>query len=393
MNVPASPVLNPPSTRQYYLDWVRVLAFGILILFHTGVFFVAESGWHVKNNVTVEWIQWPMRWFGQWRLSLLFFVSGVGTSFALRSRTSGQFAAERTKRLLLPLVFGMLVVVPPQIYFERLWRGQFAGSYLDWYPSVFEFVAYQEGGGGGSFSWHHLWFVAYLWVFSLLCLPIFRFFKTPTGRRWLGTLGRWAAHPVGVYGFALLPLAAFYGLVLDWETTHNLVADWYNFAASLACFLLGYLIGGRDGFAATAERYRRRYAALALGFTAALMGFFWIPDVDLEQFDAAFVAYGLLKWGLIWSVFLLIFGYARRYLNVRNGFITYATEAVYPFYILHQTITVSVGYYLIPLNWAWGWKFLLLAAATFGGCWLGYHVLIRPFNPLRRLFGVKPRTA
>jgi glucan biosynthesis protein C len=389
MSAPVSPV----STRQYYLDWIRVLAFGILIFYHTGMFFVDEWGWHVKNDVTVEWLQLPMRWLGQWRLSLLFFVSGVGTSFALRSRTLGPFAAERTRRLLLPLLFGMFVVVPPQIYVERLWRGQFAGSYLDWYPSVFQLVSYEDGGGGGSLSWHHLWFVAYLWIFSLISLPIFGFFRTQSGQRARGTLGRWAAHPVGVYGFALLPLGIFYALVLDWPTTHNLVADWYNFAVSLGCFLLGYGIGGRDAFAANAERYRRRYAGLVLVFTTALFACFWIPDRDLETFDAAFISYGLLKWGLIWSVFLAIFGYARRYLNHRTGFLTYATEAVYPFYILHQTITVVVGYGLIDVSWPWGWKFLVLVVATFGGSWLIHHVLIRPFNPLRLLFGVKPRPA
>ncbi len=388
--LPAESALSTQRpTRQYYLDWVRVLAFGILIFYHSGMFFVAEWGWHVKNNVTSEWLQLPMRWFGQWRLPLLFFVSGVGTSFALRSRTGGQFAGERTKRLLLPLIFGMFVIVPPQIYFERLWRGQFAGSYFDWYPSVFQFVSYQDGGGGGSFSWHHLWFVAYLWVFSLVSLPILLFFKSKKGQASQALFTRWAAHPVGVYAFALPLLLVFWALALRWPTTHNLIADWYNLTVSLVFFLLGYLIGGKPAFGEVAETHRGYYLLLALGLTATLYAVFWLPDWDTDEMGLPFLLYGVVKMANIWSIFLAIFGYARRYLNRRNRFITYATEAVYPFYILHQTITVAVGYYLIPYEWPWGLKFLLLAGATFGGCLLIYHFLIRPVGWVRVLFGVK----
>ena len=380
---------RPP--RQYYLDWIRVLAFCILIFYHTGMFFVAEWGWHVKNNYLSEALQIPMRWFGQWRLPLLFFVSGVGTSFALRSRTSGQFAGERTRRLLLPLVFGMFVIVPPQIYYELLYRGLFSGSYADFYPRVFEFQPYEEGGKGGSFSWHHLWFVTYLWVFSLVSLPVLLYFRSSVGNRCLDFVRRWASQPVGVYVFTLPLMLIFWALSLRWETTHNLIADWYNLTVSLGFFLLGYLLGGQPTFAELAERHRQRYLLTAVGLSLLLNFVYWMPDWGTDEFGPPFVVYGFLKMLNIWSIFLAIFGYARRYLNLRNRFITYATEAVYPFYILHQTITVAVGYYLIPYEWPWGIKFLILAVATFGGCLLIYHFLIRPFRWVRPLFGVKAR--
>jgi len=120
--------------RRHDIDWLRVIVFGLLIFYHVGMFFVSW-GWHIKNNITYEWLQWPMRFLNQWRLPILFVISGMGTYYALSKRSIRKFSWERIKRLGIPLIFGMFVIVPPQVYYERLDLGQFVGSYWDFFTT------------------------------------------------------------------------------------------------------------------------------------------------------------------------------------------------------------------------------------------------------------------
>lgn len=149
------------TIRRYDLDWLRVIVFGLLIFYHVGMFFV-PWGWHVKNNVIYDWLRWPMLFLNQWRLPILFVISGMGTYYALGKRSMGTFMWERFLRLGIPLAAGMILIVPPQVYFERLADGAFSGSYLKFYTTAAFDGVYPEG----NVSWHHLWFLPYLLVFS-----------------------------------------------------------------------------------------------------------------------------------------------------------------------------------------------------------------------------------
>ncbi len=150
--------------RKYEIDYLRVFAFMILILYHAGMVFVPWD-YHLKNNAISEDFEIPMLFVNQWRLPLLFVISGIGTYFSFSRRSNGQFARERFRRLIVPLIFGILVIVPPQIYYERLVQGVPYLSYLDFYLND------AVRGGAyplGNFSWHHLWFILYLFIFSAL---------------------------------------------------------------------------------------------------------------------------------------------------------------------------------------------------------------------------------
>jgi cbb3-type cytochrome oxidase subunit 3 len=377
----------PPRTtlRRYDLDWLRVLAFGLLILFHTGMFFNHWT-WHVKNNVLSRGIEFPMLFLSQWRMALLFMISGAGVFWALGKRSAGQFAAERTRRLLIPLVFSMFVIVPPQIYFERLFRGQFSGSYAAWYPSVFQFVPYQDGGGGGSFSWHHLWYLAYILPYSLLGLPLWLALRRPAGQRLTARWAEFFRNPLGLIG---LPVA--WHLLIELldlpENNHGLVGDWSNHAHYFSLFFSGFVLCTKTTFWETLARWRR--LTLGIGLVASVGLLLAYANHVYEPDGAWAVPFELLVITNSWCWLLTLFGHGYRHLQFSTPFLRYATDAIFPFYILHQTITVAVGYYLAPLEWPWGLKFVLLAVATFGGCFLIYHFLIRPFRWVRPLFGGK----
>ncbi len=372
----------PGARREYGLDWLRVIAFVILIGYHTGMFFVSWD-WHIKNPERSRALEWVMLFFNRWRLPLLFFISGAGVFFSLRRRSLAQFAAERIRRLLLPLAFGMLVVIPPQIYFERMYRGQAVGSYWEFWATVFHFVPYPAG----NTSWHHLWFVAYILVYSLACMPLFALLKSGAGRRFVESLARAAERGAVIYLFSIPSLAVAVWLGPRWPVTHNLIADWANLTGSLLTFLWGFIICGNERFLGTLQRRRREFLIVAVAMTAAMYGLLlgrwtagWTPAARLW---AGAVVNAYLGMGWIFS----LVGYSRTYLNRESPALRYATRAVYPFYIVHQTITVCLAFYMTGWSAPIAVKFPLLAGGTFLGSWIIFE-LARRTPVTRALMGI-----
>jgi len=369
--------------RRYDLDWLRVIVFGFLIFYHVGMFFV-PWGWHVKNNVIYDGLRWPMSFVNQWRLPILFVISGMGTAYALSFRSGWQFIRERGARLLIPLIFGMLVIVPPQVYMEQLANGRFAGSYLDFLMGpAFTTGAYPEGG----ISWHHLWFLPYLLIFSVLLTPVFLYFRNhPTNRMLDGWRTRLPKNPFHLYWF-VIPLYLCEALIEPFfDVTHNLYWDWFNFISSLTLFFFGFfLISIKEPFWQAIDRIWKKSLVIGI-FTFAAQGVIWVyfEDGVTVHFIEAF-----LKVVNLWSWILVLFGLAAKYLNKPSRVIAYSNKAVYPFYILHQTITVVLGYYLMNLDWGFWSKFSLLIVGTFGISWLLYELIIRRIALLRPLFGLK----
>jgi glucan biosynthesis protein C len=370
------------SQREYGLDWLRVIAFVILIGYHTGMFFVPWE-WCIKNPEQSESLTWVMIFFNRWRLPLLFFISGAGGFFSLRRRSFGRFATERVRRLLLPLAFGMLVVVPPQIYFERLWRGQTTASYWQFWKTVFEFVSYPAG----NLSWHHLWFVAYILVYSLVGIPLFMALKSAAGRRFVESLARLAEKPGLIYLFNVPSIGVALWLGPKWPTTLNLVSDWANFTGSLVTFLWGFIICGHGRFLDLLVRKRREFLALALVMTAVFYGVRvtgsnagWNPTTRLWA-NVLIDSYLAMGW------ILGLVGWSRELFNRDSPLLRYANRAVYPFYIAHQTITVTLGYYMIPWKAPVAVKLPLLAAGTFFGSWIVFE-LVRRHPVTRAVMGI-----
>jgi hypothetical protein len=376
---------NPKLQRRYDLDWLRVIAFTILILFHTGMMF-NTWGWHIKNKETSEALEYVMIFFNQWRMPLLFFISGAAVWFALERYSMRQFIAERNKRLLLPLVFGMFVIIPPQVYFERIFQGQTYG-FGEFYKIVLQLQPYPEG----NFSWHHLWYIPYILVFSFVTIPLFRYLKSEKGKIKLDRLidgfdGNsfiflWFI-PIAISEMSLRPF---------WpDNANNLLGDWAQFTSTLIIFCHGYFLASHSAIWTTIEK--NRFRALGFGLAAvSILYVIWFSDYEANKFEYAI--YRTLRSFNIWCWILTALGFGKRHLSRNSSFLKYANEAVYPFYILHQTITVVLGYYLI--DWPAGipLKFFVVASGTFLGCWIIYEFLIKGNNLMRLAFGIKVRKA
>ena len=177
------PRVSATTDRRADLDWLRVSAFALLILYHSGM---AWSGWtwHLTSPDSIDWLREAMRFLNRWRMPLIFVVSGAAIMLALGTRSPAVFARDRVRRLLLPLAFGMVVLVPPQVYLERLYSGQFTGSFSQWLPQAFTGVY-----PAGNMSWHHLWFLAYVLVLTFVLLPYFLWARSARARAVAGRGG------------------------------------------------------------------------------------------------------------------------------------------------------------------------------------------------------------
>lgn len=366
--------------RRYDLDWLRVLVFLLLIFYHVGMFFVPWD-WHIKNNILYKWLEYPMLFVNQWRLPILFVISGMGTSYALAKRSGNQFAAERIKRLLIPLLAGIVLVVPPQVYFERLSSREFSGSYPDFWPLHAFLGVYPEG----NFSWHHLWFLPYLLIFSLMLTPVFLYFRRNPQNSFLILVKKQLAAPAGFLWF-LLPLLLTQVLLKPYfPETHALVGDWYTLANYSILFFYGFLlIMIKDVFWKSVLKNRRLFLFSGIFFFILYLLLIFEVNAGWRNY---FIP--LVKVLNSWSWILALFGYAARYLNKQSTILSYANQAVYPFYILHQTVTVSLGFYLKDLEWGFWAKSMVLVSGTFFISWILYEFFIRRWNFLRPLFGLK----
>jgi glucans biosynthesis protein C len=376
------------STRRYDLDWLRFIAIVILLFFHTGMLF-NPWGWHIKNNETSETFRYWMVWSHFWRMPLLLFISGAGTFMALGKRTKGQFAKERFTRLFIPLVFGMFVVVPPQIYFEYIHK---YNGYWDFYKTVFEFQPYPSG----SFSWHHLWFILYLFVYSLLAIPLLAFLRSPKSVAVKEFAFKALSSPVGILfipsSFILITqiiLRPYFP-----EETHAFVNDWAYFTFYFCFFLFGILCYSYQAIWETIGANRKFLLVTTILSLVPFYIFFmslrgilplpWHEDTVETAFDvtAIFVS---------WFTVITVIAYGQHYLNRPHPWLSKINEGLYPFYILHQTVIIFIGYYICQLPWSITAKYWTVSFLTLISCVTFYIMFIRPFNAIRFLFGMKKK--
>lgn len=368
-----------PEPREHGLDALRVLAFAVLILYHAGMGYVTWS-WVVKNPETSAGLEHVMVFFNRWRLPLLFFISGAAVAFALRRRTLLQLAGERITRLAVPLAFGVLVIVPPQIYFWSLEHGAHHASYLAFHATVFDLVPYPEG----ALSWHHLWFVAYVLAFALAGLPLFALARSPAGARALSAFaGALERRPLALYLVPLPGIAAAVVLEPRFPPTWDLIHDWAVLTKYGLIFLWGFVFASERRLLDLVTRRRRELLAAGV---AAASAFYAVRAAGQRGVPFSVATAISECFAMTWVLALV--GFARAWVTSSSPRLRYATEAVYPFYIIHQTITVALVYALAPVSLGIAPKLALVAAGTFLGTWLAYEA-IRRVTPLRPLFGLR----
>ena len=377
------------SERRPDLDWIRVGAFFLLILYHVGMFYVPWD-FHVKSPHPVEWLEPVMMLTNPWRLTLLFLVSGAATRFMADKASAGGLAKARVARLFPPLVLAVFVIVPPQSYYEIVEKLGYSGSFLDFYGKYVTASGHWRPNGQPLITptYNHMWFVVYLLAYSLILAGLLWLARPSLARAQAG-LER------GLGGWGLLVWPALFLVALRvtlfpvFGITHALVDDWYNHALSFSVFLFGFLTA--KSAVVKAGFIRARWPAVAMavlgyGVYASVRWAYRADDAapSLAVQALAQVAYGLNQWGAIAA----ILGFGAKHLTRGGPVLTYLTLGVFPFYIIHQTFIVAAGHHLAKLGLPQGLEALILVAGTFACCFATYEI-VRRVAVLRPLFGLK----
>ncbi len=375
--------MTPPSDegaarapRLFLSDWLRIIAFAVLVLYHTGMYYVTWP-FHLKSPLASRALEPWMKLTEPWRMSLIFMVSGAATALMLRRAPPLPLLRQRSRRLLLPLLAGVLVVVPPQAYLEAMQKFGYAGSYLDFLALYFSHDQRfcQAGRCMILPTWNHLWFLPYLWLYTALLLGVVA--------RWPGALqqgGAWLARALG--GAGLLVGPAVWLFLLRWQlsprypVTYALLNDPFGHAMYLSMFCLGACLAADGSTWARLQRWRQAALALALAAWAALV-------LGQPRGWAGHAVVATLQWGAL----VAALGYARQTLNRDGAWRARLNEAVFPIYILHQTILLLAAWVLLPLAWPPLREGPVLVAVTLLLSWAGYEA-IRRVDVLRPWFGL-----
>lgn len=371
--------------RKYFLDWLRVTAFGLLIVYHTGMLYVPWD-FHIKSPCILEWLAWPMVALNPWRLALLFFISGVACRHLLDRQGPGAFLRGRALRLLPVLILGVLVIVPPQSYLELRQDGAIPPGFLRFWLQ--HYLAADQSFGLILPTWNHLWFLPYLLVYVGL----------------LSVLD--AALPGGVEGLARgllrrgLPallvavglwFAASNVVALEFRPdTHALLDDWAAHLRWFGLFLAGALLAKSSVW----NLLQARRAELALAALGCLLAFLALRyGLRAGMAPEAWVRplYGSAAGIFGWVVILALCGLAKAWFDRPSPLLSYLNRAVLPLYALHQTLLILLAAVLFVCDLPVLVEAPLLFALTLAGCWVLYELAIRRSRVLAPLFGLDSR--
>lgn len=385
--------------RRHDIDALRVIAFSLLILYHSAMVYVADWDFHIKSTYLAEWLQWPMIALNRWRMPLLFMISGVALGLAGIEGRRLRFAGSRSFRLLLPLVFGMFVVVAFQAYCEGRANGHLQPGLWAFLVGYWQVHPWPEGSFTGwehGITWNHLWYLAYLWPYTLLLLAIMPALRW--ARTWCGQAPRMriSAGLLLVAPICWL-LAVQLWLAPRYPETHALVGDWTVHAESLPLFLLGYMVSTDASFWSWVRRLRWQATAVALFAIGVELSLRWLslhpptdPMTDWLLEIPWYTVERIARVTYTWTALLAIFGWGHRWLDRPFRWLPYCSEAVFSWYILHQTLIVALAYWLVPMRLGAGVESLLVVAGTVAGCLFLHELVIRRVPLLRPLFGLKP---
>jgi glucan biosynthesis protein C len=383
--------------RRYDVDWLRIFAMLAVFIYHCTRFFDPE-GWHLKNPEQSELLFISMRgliW--TWSMELFFLLSGVGTWYSLGSRRTGAYIWERVKRLLIPLyTVGLFVLLPIQLYFELFTNSGYSGNFWQFIPRYFarfnlpSITQWPSSLLPIPFS-GHLWFLQYLFLISLLSLPLLLYLKSEQGQDLVARLAGWCDSRGGIFLF-VIPLSL---AIIVFRVLFKGRFSWADLLWYAIFFVIGYMMAADKRFTVSVRRHGWICLVLwivgfgGVGLLVLVLGY--DPYPGKEPFSLVFVLFQIVWTITSWSAVVFVLSIGARYLNTNNKFLVYGNEAVLPFYLFHQTIILCVGWYVIRWDMGILIKLLIIAVVSFPLIMILYELFVRRFNIVRFFFGMRPK--
>lgn len=344
------------ASRRYDIDWLRVIAIGLLIIYHIAIGFQPWGVFirFIQSNEAIESIWIPMSMLNVWRIPLLFFVSGMGVCFAIQRRNWKELLLERVKRILLPFVFGVISIVPLHIF---LWQ--------DYYHQDLQY----------QLNPAHLWFLGNIFIYVLVLSPVFFYLKKNSNGKVQQFLRRLLKSPLGLV--VLMVPFILEAEVVKPENFELYAMSVHGFALGMIAFLVGFCcVYSGSEFWTTVTKWR--WVLLALALTL-----YW---VRLIAFELRTPDYLMAIESNLWI--FTVFGFGHRYLNRSSNALKYLSQAAYPIYIIHMAFLYLGSFLIFPLELVAWVQFILMFVFTVAGCFLFYEMIIRRVKILRPLFGL-----
>lgn len=299
--------------------------------------------WHVQNDVRSRLLGEVTLFPGPWIMALFMLLAGRSAFHSLGHRSDRDYLAQRFLRIFLPLLAGTLLLVPPMMYVRRTLEGSFDGGFLEFYPHFFDGF-YPEG----NLSWGHLWFLAYLFLYGTLLLPLLRALRR---RHDAG----WRAHRPGLWLVVIVIAGTVAQLALraPFPQTNALVADWANHAQLVPAFLLGFMLEVDHGFEATLLRMRHVALGVAVAASLCVAALAWpgtVGDRGPTSWSTTYFAFWTAVSVATWAWLFAISAWASDVFTREQPWLRRTRHEVYAFYILHQPALVLVAVWLVPLD-------------------------------------------
>lgn len=380
---PARTGVPPPASRPrlVYVDQLRVLALLGVFVIHVCSPFDPWDAWHVTSADRSRLLGEVVALMAPWIMPLFMLLAGVSAWYSLQHRSNAQYLRERAWRILVPFAAGMVLLVPPQVWIERRIEGRFAGSLWEFYPHFVEGL-YPRG----NFSWHHLWFLAHLFVYAVVTLPLFRFLQGERGHAMLRRLARLCSGPGGLLWLSV-PLVVERHLLSPVLTGDRVLAtDWSNRGLLPMAYVYGFVLAGERWLGDDIDKEWRRALLGALTCSTALALAAWhgfipshVPPPFTFGYLVMWTAYAFGAWA--WMVALL--GMGRRWLRAGGSrAFDYGTKVGAAWYLVHQPVIVAVAAFVV----AWRAPLAARAAALLV---LSFAATLAVVEALRRIPGVR----
>ena len=381
------------SARLHYLDWLRVLAILGVIVFHA-VHPFDHIPWHIKDPKPSVPVTLFIISLYPWGMPLFFLISGAGSWFALRRRTGRQYASERVTRLLVPFLVGSLILTPIMAYYEMSHKGFFEGSFLGFIfdsgglkAFITDFLTLRVGPTLFGALGYHMWFLGFLFAFSLIALPLFLWLRGASGGRLIRLLGGICERRGGLL-LLVIPLTLIQFLLRPQYPSEH---DWAGFATMLVFFVSGYLLYSDERF----TRAVRRDWPLSLGLgllTSALILSSTLSGIGASPSDISNELNVVLQWTVLsvngWAWSLVILSMGMRYLNFRNRWLEYGQSAIMPLFLLHQPVIIAIAYHVVQWDTGVLVKLPVVLLGSLAVTFEIYEGFIKRVGPLRAIFGM-----
>lgn len=367
--------IDKKSIRRTDLDWIRILAVMLLVPFHSALIFVLSphSVMYVKDTVNSGVLDHLAGWIHQFHMPILFYVAGASTYFALKKRTAFQYVKERFLKLLVPAISGICLLIPPMTYITAMAQGT-QTTFLQHFLGFWRINPIDLNGITGNFTPAHLWFLIFLFIFSLIGLPLFLLIKgdriTNGLKKIIDKTGAWVIIAIL---FLLSTLAAKTNILGDINPIYYFIS-----------FFAGYLLMIDERIQISIDKIASY--ALVLGICTEITRQFFMSDIHhLTNSDTVtFIIKQLNRW--LW-VFAIL-GYGHRFLNKSNNLLKYLASASFPFYIFHLLVNTIIGFFIIKLPICIGVKYVIIVVLTIISTF-GVYEVVKRFPFVRFLFGIK----